>query len=133
MPRKPLKERQKKQYVKDTDNNRIRPIIDSITGLDDPDDMMQEILEVIKTTQRSPTPGSFCLFVYSPKTPGIQYDEYPFVAVTDLFSWGFRGINFHWGEVRQYTWSEIIGDVHIVYPEEVKDLQAIPFGKIRTK
>lgn len=133
MPRKSLKERQKKKYVRDTDNNRIRPIIDSINGLEDPDDIMQEILEVIKTTQKSPTPGSFCIFVYNPKTIGIQYDEYPFVAVTDIFQWGFRGINFHWGEMRQYTWNEVIGDVHIVYPEEVKDLQSIPFAKIRTK
>ena len=133
MPRKSLKERQKKNYVKDTGKNRIRPIIDYLIGIEDPDNLMQEILEVLDTTQKMPTAGSFCTFVYNPKTPNIQYDEFPFVAVTDIFSWGFRGINFHWGEMRQYTWPEVIGDVHMIYPEEVKDLQAIPFGKIRTK
>lgn len=133
MPRKTLQERQQKKYVEDTKNNRIRPVIDDLIGIEDPDDLMQELLDIIKTTQKSPSPGSFCIFVYNPKTVGIQYDEYPFVAVTDMFQWGFRGINFHWGEMRQYTWNEIVGDVHIVYPEEIKDLQALPFGKIRTK
>jgi hypothetical protein len=70
-------------------------------------------------------------FVYNPKTPNIQYDQNPLVAVTDIFSWGFRGINFHWGEVRQYTWDEIAGGIYEVYPAELKDLQTIPFGKFR--
>lgn len=130
MPRKSLKERQKKKYVRDTDNNRIRPIIDSINGLEDPDDIMQEILEVIKTTQKSPTPGSFCVFVYNPKTIGIQYDEYPFVAVTDIFQWGFRGINFHWGRPRQYTFMELVGNLYEVRSEELNDLRTLPFAKI---
>lgn len=133
MPRKTIQERRDKKYVKDTKDNRIRPVLDDLIGIEDPDDLMQELLGLITTTQKAPTPGSFCIFVYNPKTLGIQYDEYPFVAVSDIYQWGFRGINFHWGEMRQYTWSEIIGDVHIVYPEEVRDLQALPFGKIRTK
>ena len=32
--------------------------------------------------------------------------------------------------VRQYTWKEIIGDLHIVYKEELADVRELPFGKI---
>ena len=76
-----------------------------------------------------PDVGEFYIFVYNPKTPGIRYDQNPFVAVTDIFSWGFRGINFHWGQPSQYTWNEIAGQLYKVTNEEINDLEKIPFGK----
>ena len=36
------------------------------------------------------------------------------VAVTDIHAWGFRGVNFHWGQPRQYTWNEVAGGVYQV-------------------
>jgi len=132
MPRKSLKERQQKK-VTDTDKNvnRIRPVLDGLVGNEDPDDIMLEILEVLQESPKVPNVGKFYVFVYNPKTPNIQYDQNPFVAVTDVFSWGFRGINFHWGESRQYTWDEIPGKIYEVYSPEIKDLQTLPFQKIR--
>ena len=132
MTRKSLKERQQKK-VTDTDRNRnrVRPVLDGIIGNEDPDDLMIELLEVIQESPKIPTPGKFYIFVYQPKTPNIQYDQNPFVAVTDVFQWGFRGINFHWGETRQYTWDEIPGKIYEVFPSEIKDLQEIPFANIR--
>jgi len=53
------------------------------------------------------------------------------VAVTDVFKWGFKGINMHWGETRQYTWDEVAGSLYEVFPSEIKDLQAIPFANFR--
>jgi len=50
--------------------------------------------------------------------------------VTDIFPWGFRAINFHWGETRQYTWGEIAGQVYIVNQRELDDLISINYGKI---
>jgi hypothetical protein len=61
----------------------------------------------------------------------INYDQNPFVAVTDIFPWGFRGENFHWRQMRQYTWSEVAGGLYEVYPAEVKDLNALSFANIR--
>jgi len=49
--------------------------------------------------------------------------------VTELFRWGFRGLNFHWQEYRQYTWEELAGQVYIVEPEELDDLLSIQYGK----
>jgi hypothetical protein len=130
MPRKTLKQR--KEPNPTTDNsNRIRNILDNLIGNEDPDDLMIEILDAIQESGKMPSVGKYYVFVYNPKTPNVQYDQNPLVAVTDRFQWGFRGINFHWGEMRQYTWDEIPGSLYEVYAEELADLREIPFGKIR--
>ncbi len=126
MPRKPLKQRNRPS---DTKSNRIRPALDRLIGIEDPDELMLEVLSLVRESGKVPRPGKFYTFVYSAKTPNLQYDQNPLVAVTEVFDWGFKGINFHWGETRQYTWSEIIGQLYEVYAEEVKDLQALPFQK----
>ena len=111
--------------------DRIAEISDNLIGVESPDDLMVEILEALSETEGVPETGKYYTFVYQPKTPGIQYDEFPLVAVTDVFSWGFKGLNFHWGNVRQYTWQEMIGNLHIVNSEEMESLRSIPYGKIR--
>jgi hypothetical protein len=125
MPRKKLKN------SKDTRINRVRPILKKSIGIVDPDDLMLEILDALDETVNVPSVGKYYTFVYSPKTPLIQYDANPLVGVTDIFEWGFRGINFHWGEVRQYTWNEVIGDLHVIYTEELRDLRSLPYKRIR--
>jgi len=115
----------------DTNVNRVRGISDSIIGTRDPDDIMVELLEVLDEGPKIPEAGKFYVFVYNAKTTSLNYDQNPFVAVTDVFQWGFRGLNFHWGETRQYTWNEVAGGLYEVYPSEVKDLQMIPFANFR--
>ena len=119
-------------YPTDDDSNRVRGILDDLVGIEDPDDMMTKIMETLsETPTRSVEEGKFYTFVYVPKTPNIQYDLNPLVAVGNVFPWGFRGMNFHWGEYRQYTWSEVFGGVYEVYPEEFQDLIAVPYRNIR--
>ena len=130
MPRKTLKQRKGKNPTDDK-SNRIRSVIDNLIGNEDPDDLMLEILDAIQETGKVPSVGKYYVFVYNPKTPNIQYDQNPLVAVTNIFQWGFRGINFHWGEVRQYTWNEVPGSLYEVYAEELADLKEIPFANIR--
>ena len=98
---------------------------------DDPEEMMMEIMDLLKDTV-TPVPdvGMFCTFVYNAKTPNISYDQHPLVAVTEVFRWGFRGLNFHWRDYRQYTWEELAGQVYIVEYEELDDLLAIPYAKV---
>ena len=65
-------------------------IKDMLVGNETPD----EIMDLIRDTFEEvlvPEVGGYYTFVYSPTTPNIQYDQYPLVAVTELFSWGFRG------------------------------------------
>ena len=111
--------------------DRIVKISDNLIGIESPDDLMLEILEALSETETVPEAGNYYTFVYQPKTPGIRYDEYPLVAVTDVFNWGFKGLNFHWGNVRQYTWQEMVGNLHIANSEEIESLRSIPYGKIR--
>ena len=92
---------------------------------------MMEILGVLEEGSKTPEVGKFYVFVYNPKTPNIRYDQNPLVVVTGLFEWGFRGINFHWNDHRQYTWIEVPGGLYEVTDEELSDLDGIPFARFR--
>lgn len=130
MPRKTLKQRQERNPTDDNDN-RVRSVIDGVIGNEDPDDLMLEIMSVLQESGRVPQAGKYYTFVYNPKTPNISYDQNPLVAVTEVYKWGFKAINFHWGQLRQYTWSEVAGQLYEVYPDELADLREVPFANIR--
>ena len=100
-----------------------------IEELDDADDIMMNIMEVFTQTEVVPDAGSYYTFVYNAKTPGESYDQHPLIACVELFSWGFRGLNFHWQKYRNYTWNELAGQLYIVQPNELDDLLAIPYAK----
>ena len=114
--------------------NRIEPIKDELETTNDPEDLMLMIMEALKGTV-SPIPevGKFYTFVYNAKTPRIQYDQHPLIACTDLQQWGFKGLNFHWQQSRNYTWEELAGQLYIVDYEELDDLLAIPYAKFLAK
>ena len=95
--------------------SRISEVKENFTGKGS-SDLMMELMEACNNTVTPiPDVGKFYFFVYAPKTPNIRYDENPLVAVTDIFAWGFRGINFHWDEHRNYTWNEVVGQLYEVY------------------
>lgn len=108
----------------DTNVNRIRSVVDDLTGLKDPDDKMLEVMELLTASSvRDIQVGKLYLFIYNAKTPNLLYDQNPFVAVTDVFQWGFRGVNAHWdGKPRQYTWNEVGTDVYEIFRSEVTDV-----------
>ena len=98
----------------------------------DPDDYMEAIMEVFNDQQSLyPTPGKYYTFVYAAKTEGIAYDQFPLIATLELFPWGFRGLNFHWPMVRQYTWAEVIGNFYDVENDEIEYLQSLPYANIQ--
>ena len=130
MPRKTLKQR---RNPTDDDDNRIRGVIGDLIGIETPDDIMEKLIGVLKESGKSASVNKYYTFFYDAKTPGIRYDQYPLVGVTDVFSWGFRGINFHWGDRRQYNYSQIIGGLYEIYPEEISDVIELGFASIRSK
>ena len=111
--------------------SRIDPIMKKLIGNENPDDLAQDILEVLTEGSNVPEEGNYYVFVYRAKTSGIAYDSHPLVAVTDVFQWGFKGLNYHWGEMRQYTFPEVVGGLYKVDEMELRDLRTIPFVKIR--
>ena len=97
---------------------------------DDPEEMMLEIMELLNDTVTPiPEVGKFYTFVYNAKTPGKAYDQHPLIACTSIEQWGFKGINFHWRQYRNYTWQELAGQLYIVQYNELDDLMSIPYGK----
>jgi hypothetical protein len=130
MPRKTLKQR-KEKYPTENESNRIRSVMDNLNGKESPDEIMAELKSVLSQSGKVPDSGKYYTFVYNPKTSNITYDQHPLVAVTDVFQWGFRGLNYHWGQVRQYTWSEVSGPLYEIYPEELADARELPFQKVR--
>ena len=118
-------------YPTDDKENRVRSVVNSLIGTEEPDDIMIELMNNLGTTvTSSPSVGRYYVFVYSAKTPNIQYDSNPLVAVTDVFEWGFRGINIHVGQYRNYTYNELIGQLYEVNYDELSDVRELPFGKM---
>ena len=113
------------------EDNRVREYLSDLNNrTNDPEEMMMEIMEALNDTVTPiPEVGKFYTFVYNAKTPDITYDQHPLIACTDLQSWGFKGINFHWRQSRNYTWEELAGQLYIVQYNELDDLLAIPYGK----
>ena len=109
--------------------NRISPVLDRLIGIEDPDELMVQIIEVVNDSISPPQEGQFFIFSYQPSSTG-RFDAHPLVAVTDVYSWGFRGTNFHHGDARSYSFSNVVGNTYRVYPEEITDLQSLPFGKM---
>ena len=130
---KPVPLDQKERRPPTVNANRIEAIKNKLTS-SDPEDLMLEIMDALSNTVEAiPTVGNYYTFVYNAKTPNVQYDQHPLIACTDLFGWGFRGINFHWQSSRNYTWEELTGQVYMVKSIELDDLLAIPYAKFITK
>ena len=113
--------------------SRISPVLNELIGIEDPDTLMVEILDVLSETSSVPNVGEYYTFLYQPKSSNIRYDAHPFVAVTNIFSWGFSGINFHWGTSRNYTWNEIVGRLHVIQNDEIDYLRSLSYANFKTK
>ena len=122
--------RRPNQRPTDDNANRIRNIINDLIGVEDPEELMLEIMNALKD-KVTPVPdvGKFYTFVYNAKTPNIRYDQHPLIACTEVYSTGFTGLNFHWGKYRKYTWNEVAGQLYIVDSGEIADLREIPYAK----
>ena len=110
-------------------SSRVSQLKRRISGLTDSESIMMEIIDVFRETEFIPTVGRYYTFIYLPKTKDIQFDQFPLIACTDVQKWGFRGLNFHWGQVRNYTWLEVAGKLHIVNNNEIDYLRSVPYAR----
>ena len=106
--------------------------MDELKEMSDPEEMMLLIMDTLKDVEVVPDVGQYYTFIYTAKTPRLTYDQHPLVAVTDIERWGFRGINYHWGKFRNYTWEEIGGVLYVVRPSEIDDLKDISYAYFLT-
>ena len=111
---------------------KLSKILDKGGLMKGPDDLMTDIMEALGDTEYAPdSVGAFYTFIYQAKTPEILYDEHPLVEIVDITRWGFKGFNYHWNMVRNYTFPEIIGPMYRVNAEEFATLRTIPYKKLR--
>ena len=111
--------------------SRLQGVVDSLTGLEEPDDLFLEIMEALTEKEIIPEPGKYYTFIYQAKTPQIRYDEFPVIACTEVQRWGFKGFNYLWAKMRNYTWEEVLGQMHVVEANEMQDARSIPYAKFR--
>ena len=112
--------------------SRIASLVGNLIGSETADELLVDIMGVLGDSAGSiPEVGKIYVFAYQPSTPNIRYDQNPLVAVTNVFDWGFKGINFHWGQSRSYTFQEVASQLYQVTNEELQDLNTIPFAKFR--
>jgi len=110
-----------------------------IRNMSNPDDIMLSIIEIFTHSEFIPDVGDYYTFVYLAKSNDITYDQYPLVAVLDIFKWGFKAINFHWEKVdpsravKNYTWQEVAGRMHHIERNEIDYLRSLPYAKFITK
>lgn len=112
-------------------SNRIIGIKDDLKMMDDPEEMMILIMDTLKEIEIIPDVGNYYTFIYRAKTPDVEYDQHPLIACLEVQRWGFKGLNFHWGQTRNYTWEEIPGQLHLVRKSEINDLRDISYALFR--
>ena len=110
-------------------SSRVLQLKKRITGLTDPESIMLEIMDVFNESEFIPDVGKYYTFIYIPKTQEIKFDQFPLIACIEIQKWGFKGLNFHWGEVRNYTWLEVAGKLHIVRNNEIDYLRSVRYAK----
>ena len=103
--------------------NRIESIQDKFVG--SPTYNMSLLLTYLTSPEIIPEPNKYYVFVYKAKTPNITYDQHPLVLVGDVFKWGFTGYNFHWDEVRRYTWAEVLSNIYELHDDEIETAKSI--------
>ena len=114
-------------------SGRVSQLKRKIRNMYNPDDIMLSIMEVFTRSEFIPDVGKYYTFVYLAKTPDITYDQYPLIAVTAVERWGFKGLNYHWNEFKNYTWQEVLGKMHVIEANEIEYMRTLPYSKFITK
>ena len=61
----------------------------------------------------------------------IEYDEFPLIACMEIKQWGFRGFNYHWNKMRNYTWNELVGELHELSVAELNHARELSYAKFK--
>ena len=96
-----------------------------------PDYNMSLLLDYLIADEIVPQANKYYVFVYKAKTPNIRYDQHPLILCGNVFKWGFTGYNFHWGEIRQYSWGEVRSNLYELNDEEFSIVENINIAKFK--
>ena len=131
MPRKRVNNQRRSRKSRIVPENRLRSVFDGVTGAESSDKLMNEIVIALKQTETAiPIGGKFFTFRYNATTPELLTDRYPLVEVTSIFNWGFRGINYHLYEFRNYNYAQLQSPLYQLYSgPEFDTIERIPYQK----
>ena len=106
--------------------NRIKGVLQKVGNK--PTANMAVLLDELGPPVTRPEPDKYYVFVYTPKTRGIRYDQHPFIQVSWVSNWGFSGLNHHWDDFRRYTWAEMGTPLFEIYEDELDDMSSLPIA-----
>lgn len=110
--------------------NRVEKLSKKMVGKS-PSYCMSILLNKLTDITIVPEVNRYYVFVYKAKTPKLRYDQHPFILCTTIHPWGFIGFNYHWKSYRQYTWGEVLTNLHEVNPDEVETVMNFPIAKYK--
>ena len=126
MARKPTKGKKAK-----ASKNRISPLVTRQYGTEQADVVMNDLMYALRDSQaRVPQPGGYYTFIYYAQKPTLLTDRYPIVAVTEVFDWGFNGINLHLDEPRRYRFDSTPSPYYMIKTTELDDALTLPLMKL---
>ena len=109
--------------------NRIESEKQDIQSEKNLDDRMELIMYALNDTVAPvPEEGNICTLNIMQRHLTLDTINTHLVAVTELFQWGFRGINFHSGSIDN-TLGELGTQVYIVQQEELDDLLSLDYKR----
>jgi hypothetical protein len=127
------KRKNPKNPVNWTTTNRFIKFKESLFGTETPEELMDEIMNLAKDTERSfPVPGKYYTYIYYAVTPGIIYDRHPLVKIKNILPRGFSAFNFHWTKYRQYNTKDgdrLLSGLFELNSKEVQTLRSVPYAR----
>ena len=121
MPRKPIRNK----------NNRIRPLLNKLVGVEDSESIMREIEIVLRDTKAdAPIPGKVYVYTYIAEKPDFLTDMYPIVQVMGVYDWGWTGMNLHIGKQRNYTIGNNTTPLYMLKSNEVQTALTLPLMEL---
>jgi len=112
------------------------------TGLNpngSPDYYMDKLLDRLSRsrTEEVMLIGGIYTFIYNATTRKKWFDAHPVTVIVGIYSWGYRGYNYHWeraggyieSPIRNYKFEHIHSLKFKIKPQELEDVLRIPTFK----
>jgi len=132
--------------------NKIQPLLElykeslkpgiNKTGINpngSPDYFMDELLNTLYPSRAADnmTIGNIYTFIYNATTRKKWFDAHPVTVILGIYSWGYRGYNYHWDRaggyiespIRNYKFENIQSVSFKIHPQELEDALQIPTFK----
>lgn len=111
--------------------NRVRPILDQLTGTEFAEDIMDDLITVLSDTQTNmPLPGKVYVYSYFAAKPDLLTDRFPIVQVTGVYDWGWSGMNLHIQEPRNYSIGRNSTPLFMLKTSEVQAALTLPLMRL---